>query len=72
MDWCRGRQRTTDCTVAVHKEIVFLCATGEYDVFRNNMRNVKPEATDKEIVEALKLHVHGNLWRNCRMVLKVW
>ena len=43
---------------AVHKEIVFLCATGEYDVFRNNcrnMRNVKPEATDEEIVEALKL-----------------
>ena len=34
----QGRQRTTDCTVAVHKEIVFLCATGEYDVFRNNCR----------------------------------
>lgn len=33
----------------------------------DNMRSVKPDATDKEIIDCLKKRVHGNLSDSCRI-----
>ncbi len=37
-----------------------------------NMRNVKPDATDEEIIHALRWHVPGISWKSFRTAFRAW